>query len=90
MSLTENCNDNIHICCFESCKTVTAIVTKMEEAMKLLAIVIMLVAAASYPTQGAEIFQQQCQNYHEEMVKISAIRHRCGLPAFTDCCQVRY
>ena len=57
--------------------------------MKVLAVVVVLVAAAGYPTQGAEISQLECQRYQETMAKTVRIREKCGLPAFVDCCQVR-
>ena len=56
--------------------------------MKFLAILAVLVAAASYTTLGAEISQVECQSYQETLKKAIKIREKCELPAFSDCCQV--
>ena len=56
--------------------------------MKVLAVVAVLVAAAGCPTQGAEVSQLECQRYQETLTKSIRIREKCGLPAFSDCCQV--
>ena len=56
--------------------------------MKFLAILAVLVAAASYPTLGAEVSQVECQRYEETLKKAIEIREKCDLPAFSDCCLV--
>ena len=56
--------------------------------MKVLAVVVVLVAAAGCPTQGAEISQLECQRYQETMTKTIRIREKCGLAVYSDCCQV--